>query len=213
MADAPEVKPRQKLLAERDTEIVNAIAVKVNEAAPPISIIYCRRVIAAFYEMHPLTRAMAHMYLQKRGNEHWENVAHQKLRESVLYLLAYKSPVIPNPERVKDLELLRAILVEFDKVTRSDALEYKGMAADRALYLMLEKHIDELPSYDDRFIKMFRQCDITDCGKSDMVIYHLLNQSEKFWKVADKVKKRIATALAEDTDDDDTQADDAVEPA
>lgn len=68
--------------------------------------------------------------------------------------------------------------------------------SDRALLLMLKKHADsfialldvykEIP--DDelyRVQKSYRQIDVTGCGTSDMVIWHLISASSYFWEAVD----------------------------
>lgn len=54
-----------------------------------------------------------------------------------------------------------------------------------ALYHMLRHYQDDLPDLDDDsgFHKAFRQRDILPSGDLDMVVWHLLAQSDLFWQI------------------------------
>lgn len=65
-------------------------------------------------------------------------------------------------------------------------------AAERALYLLLVEYKDRLPPLEDMedyeyFHKAFRQVDVLDSGKMDMVVYHLLHHSRFFWFACEEV--------------------------
>ena len=86
--------------------------------------------------------------------------------------------------KVQDIEykpILRGII---DKM---DAAE-NATRVDRMLVLMLERWFDEIPEFEaDNFHKMFRQADVVDFkggGEMDMVIWHLLHESNLFWEIA-----------------------------
>ena len=87
------------------------------------------------------------------------------------------APTIGQQRLVRLLELL-------DKESREDINGY----ADRALWHALTRWKDSLPELDDYFHKCFRQCDVTDDGHTDMVIWNLLNHSQRFWRLFEMVQ-------------------------
>lgn len=72
-------------------------------------------------------------------------------------------------------------LVELmDKATQGES------NADRALYCLLKRYQDVLPELDDYFHKAFRQTDVTDSGYTDSAIWHLIGESQVFWRCFEK---------------------------
>jgi len=61
----------------------------------------------------------------------------------------------------------------------------------RALYVLLEMYKNVLPEIDDYFQKAFRQTDVTDNGKLDMVFWHLMNGNTTFWHIFDCVVNEV----------------------
>lgn len=59
----------------------------------------------------------------------------------------------------------------------------EATAVDAALWHALRLWRDKLPELDGYFHKAFRQCDVLGNGDADMVMWHLLDGSELFWKV------------------------------
>ncbi len=59
--------------------------------------------------------------------------------------------------------------------------EQSTKGPDRALVLLLEQYESVLPELDGYFHKAFRQTDVTDSGKIDMEIWHLVGRSILFW--------------------------------
>ena len=59
--------------------------------------------------------------------------------------------------------------------------------SERALFVLLSKHRDNLPAMDGRFHKTFRQCDVVDDGgTTDIVIWLLLDAARIFWELFEK---------------------------
>lgn len=94
------------------------------------------------------------------------------------------TPIVSQQRLVRLLELL-------DKETREDTNGY----ADRALWHALKRWEDNLPELGGDFHKTFRQCDVTDSGHTDMVIWCLLNHSERFWRLFEMVHKEKPGAM------------------
>lgn len=67
-------------------------------------------------------------------------------------------------------------------------LEDSNFYADRALWHILTRWKDNLPELDHYFHRAFRQCDVTDDGNTDMVIWNLLNHSANFWRFFEMVQ-------------------------
>lgn len=93
------------------------------------------------------------------------------------------APTVGQQRLVRLLELL-------DKESREDINGY----ADRALWHALTRWKDNLPELDDYFHKAFRQCDVTDDGHTDMVIWCLLNHSKRFWRLFEMVQEEKPNA-------------------
>jgi hypothetical protein len=75
------------------------------------------------------------------------------------------------------------LLKEYGEITRG---ELPNRDVELALYHMLKRWQHRLPALDGRFHKTFRQCDVTDSGDEDMVIWNLLSASKAFWKLFEK---------------------------
>jgi hypothetical protein len=95
----------------------------------------------------------------------------------------YKTPDNDTTPTVEQQRLVR-LLELLDEESRNDI--YGN--ADRALWHALTRWKDRLPELDDYFHKCFRQCDVTDDGHTDMVIWNLLNHSKRFWRLFERVQ-------------------------
>lgn len=78
---------------------------------------------------------------------------------------------------------IRRLLEEYDRLTQG---ELPNRDTERALYHMLKRWQHRLPELNYRFHKTFRQCDVTDSGDEDMVIWNLLGAAKTFWKLFEK---------------------------
>ena len=84
------------------------------------------------------------------------------------------------------------LLKEFDEATVNN-WDDKNHYADRALYHALLRWEDSIPpleqlkEQDTNFHKIFRQTDVTESGHTDMIIWCLLEQSQVFWQIYEKV--------------------------
>lgn len=89
---------------------------------------------------------------------------------------------VNDPKMGKLLEIFK------DRLQRDTAGVIKD--SDRALYHALAHWHEQgkLPKLDGYFHKAFRQVDVTDSGHMDMVIWNLLNGSDLFWRLYEKVQ-------------------------
>lgn len=74
----------------------------------------------------------------------------------------------------------KSFLEELDRATMGER------SLERGLYLLLKAFADDLPEINGYFHKSFRQTDVIDIGDHgaiDMAIWHLLQESEIFWRV------------------------------
>lgn len=84
---------------------------------------------------------------------------------------------------------LPLILLEMQTLLSNSAYAKRTFSAhEKSLYLLLKKYIDKIAprcnnKIEDkyRFVKMFRQVDITDEPDMDSIIWNLLNSSEALW--------------------------------
>lgn len=91
-----------------------------------------------------------------------------------------------SKDKQNDIKLTR-LLELFDEESLKD---FKNPAG-RALWHLLTRWKDELPTLDGYFIKAFRQVDVTDDGNTDMAIWNLLNSESAttFWKLFERVQR------------------------
>lgn len=99
------------------------------------------------------------------------------------------SEEIGNPDTKRFIDLMDAATKDFG---------FTKQAHERALFFLLKRHANELPdvTQKDGFQKMFRQCDITDSGATDMAIWHLIGCSEVIWDCLDACKPKRASKKA-----------------
>lgn len=75
--------------------------------------------------------------------------------------------------------------IDFDAIIKG--LRKSHESSDMLVALLLEEYKSQIKNIDaDYFHKCFRQCDVLNSGRMDMVMWHALHLSELFWKLLRK---------------------------